>query len=266
MDDFDLDLQDVNARLVPGAHARELPKGWKPWKQPRPSLAIDDFLTKFATRQRAPMLRPPDDLVRHDMLGCPYAIARRGIALAALHAEIQANSNEHRTLANSALQAFSATAGAAREQLVELAGHLHKILAAQEHAFDPDIAELPLLSEHDRLLSAISALARLQQPTTQLYRQRSQRRGNVWRIEFVKSLFACWWRLTGSDPSREGPFCEFLDAALLSLTADPLPLGNWESAIKTAKSQAQRERGLEAPWRVNFAKTDDVAAALGGAP
>jgi hypothetical protein len=250
-DPFELSFDDINARLSPGRAAKRLPENWVARRQPRPSLPIDSFIRGLVERKRAPTIRCPEELRdQHPLGGCPYAVARTGVAHAVFHAHYRTFVDEHRVAANSALRQFSANAAKVREMLSEMVGQISTILRAQERAFEAELAELPLLRESDRLLRAMLAVRALEKPFADLYQRRSQNEGNVWRIHFVSSLFGTWWQLTGCDPSTTGPFVEFLDDAWNSISDNTLPEISWDRAIRTAKDRLRTEFGDETPWRI----------------
>lgn len=241
-DPLDFDVEKLRKRLVQ--------RNPKPWKQPSSPLPVDRFVTELRKRTRAPKLRSPEDLSKLSELACPYAIARDGILWAATHATIRLHQNGLRPSVTAAMEQFSKDVGDGIAVIQKLYGALSTIYQAQEHAFDPAVDELSEtpLRDADYLLATHSMLQRLEEPLHRLYVQRSQRVGNIWRIEFAKSLFRVWWLLTGEDPTPQGQFVEFVDDAYQSL-ADSLPEMSWESAINTALKHAKLEHGDDArPW------------------
>jgi hypothetical protein len=112
--------------------------------------------------------------------------------------------------------------------------------ASQDFEVDlPDLAKLAkALSDTSELLERM--LPRIDQSHAVV----SQNAGHPWRIAFVTSLFAAWWRLTGRDPQKSGPFADFVEAAWQSLSVKTMPAVEWESAIVTAKRRA------DYGWRV----------------
>lgn len=237
-DPLDFDIEKLRARFEQ--------RNSKPWKQPSSPLPIDLSVSKLQKRNRYPKLRSPEDLS-----ACPYAIARDGVQWAATYATIRLNQNELRTDATAAMQVFSKEVGEGIAVIRKLHGALATIYGAQEDAFDPDVDALSKsqLRDTDYLLAAYSLLQRLEKPIRGLSIQRSQRVGNIWRIEFATALFRTWWLLTGRDPSPQGEFLEFVEGAYQSL-GEELPEMHWESAIKTAMQNVEREHGANVqPWR-----------------
>lgn len=246
-DPSDLDLRKVRARLKQ--------RNPKPWKQPSSPLPVDRFVSELRKRPRSPKLRSPADLAALDDCACPYAIARDGVWWATVHASFRSNRNELRADVTAAMKEFSKDVGEGLTVIQKLYDRLSTIYRAQERAFDPAVDALSKspLRDTDYLLLTHSTLQRLERPIRDLYVQRSQGVGNVWRIEFAASLFRPWWVLTGKDPSPKGQFVEFVDDAYQSL-GDNLPETHWESAVVTAKQNVKREHGADAqPWHVDRA-------------
>jgi hypothetical protein len=225
------ELQQINSRLAPGSQAKTLPADWTPGKQPVPALPIDEFITNFAERTRKPRLRLPEDLKRHRLGECPYAMARAGLAFAVREATVSRELEELRSISTGKLKELRKLSPL-RSQLLAAAGIIAAISSCQEQ-FEELGINRDLNRLRDRLLAAAFEIERSAPAIRGAFLERSQNRGHLWRIWFVSSLFGTWWRLTGSDPSINDPFLKFLNAAWESLwpDADPPP---WESAIRSA--------------------------------
>lgn len=244
-DPLDLDVEKLRARFEQ--------RNPKPWKQPSSPLPVDRFVSEMRKQSRSPKIRSPAELAEVDELACPYAIARDGVRWAATYATIKLHQDEVRASATAAMVKFSENVGEGIAVLQNLYGTLSTIVEAQEHAYDPAVDALSSLRGANYLLAAHSTLQRLQRPIQELYVQRLQTAGNIWRIEFTTSLFRVWWVLTGSDPTPSGRFIEFVEAAYQSL-GDNVPELKWESAIKTAKKNVKREYGADVqPWHLEHA-------------
>jgi hypothetical protein len=263
-DPFDLDIDDVYARLSFAWPDQKLPADWKPWNQPRGSLPIDKFISELIDRCRAPKLRPAKELLRHHHLGlCPYAVARAETARAALNALLCVDTDKHRANATTEIMQAAKELPVLRSQIAAMVNRFMLIIEAQEYAFEPALEDVPLVQQAENLSVLFSELQGLEGPLTRLYVRRSQNSGNLWRMGFVGSLFSAWWKLTGRDPSTTKPFTQFLDAAWQTITEGKLPDLAWESAIETARSRARREHGSEAPWRLGECLLDPALTARG---
>jgi hypothetical protein len=80
-----------------------------------------------------------------------------------------------------------------------------------------------------------------------LHKKLSRYRGDVWRLSFVRALFAEWWLLTGKDPkSSPRPCQDFICAAWCSLSPAAAPTdADWGSAIKVALARCE-----PGEWRI----------------
>jgi hypothetical protein len=172
-------------------------------------------------------------------------VARLAVLRAASHARIQQSyEDELRPAVASAVKHFkdegrwlrSVIYGAERKAQVLVDGL--------------DLLELSL-PRGKALLGALSRSRELLESSTgdiaALHKQLSRYRGGVWRLSFVRALFAEWWLLTGMDPkSSPGPCQDFICAAWCSLSPAAAPTdADWGSAIKVALARCQ-----PGEWRV----------------
>jgi hypothetical protein len=220
-----------------------LPAGWDAGRIPRPALPIDACVSELIRKRR---IRAPANLKAiHPLGACPYAMARSAVLRAASHARIQQSIEDE----------VRPKVGAAAKYFKDEGRWLRSVIYGAERraqiivdGLDPLELSLPLgkpllgaLSQSRELLENISG------DITALHKQLSRYRGGVWRLGFVRALFAEWWLLTGKDPkSSPGPCQEFICAAWCSLSLEAAPTdADWGSAIKVALARCQ-----PGEWRV----------------
>jgi hypothetical protein len=242
------ELQKIILRLELDGRDEMLPAYWKPWTQPVPALPIDEFVTTLAGRNRKPRLLTPDDLRRHRLGACPYAMARSGVAAAIEFATVKDDLEDLKAYTTFKLGGLKTELPALESKLRSAISHISSIGKSQEFFHEFDNGALNILA--DRLILALVSIRETLPWIESHHLERSQHRGNLWRQAFVGSLFNTWWTLTNSDPSpSSGPFLEFIEKSWLSLSPEDLPeVSSWESPIRTClRSDPERSWRREAP-------------------
>jgi hypothetical protein len=227
--------RDLAKRLQVTGEA--LPTGWVAGRVPRPALPIDDCVSELIRKRR---IRAAADLKALHPLGtCPYAIARLAVLRAASHARIQ------QSIEDEVRPAVAAAVNYLKDEARQLARRIHGAERKAQVLVDGlDLLELSL-PRGKALLGALSRSRELLENSTRnfvaLHKQVSRYRGDVWRLSFVRALFAEWWLLTGKDPkSSPGPCQDFICAAWCSLSPAAAPTdADWGSAIKVALARCQ---------------------------
>ncbi len=172
-------------------------------------------------------------------------MARSAVLRAASHARIQQSYEDEVRPAVAAATKYFKDEGRWLRNVVYGAERKAKVLVD-----GLDLLELDL-PRRKALLGALSRSRELLENSTRdiaaLHKQLSRYRGGVWRLSFVRALFAEWWLLTGKDPkSSPGPCQEFICAAWCSLSPAAAPTdADWGSAIKVALARCQ-----SGEWRV----------------
>lgn len=236
------EFKQVNSRLAPGYLASTLPAEWVTWKLPRSALPIDNFIKNFLIRERKPKLRSAHDLCSFHLGGCPYAMARAGVAFALFSATYRNDLEELRKTTTYNLKTLKDEFASLKPALLSAVKTVSDIFGAQMRFQELELDLRPL---QDRMLATVFEIDRIAPAITNSFMERSQYRGDLWKINFVRSMFGTWWRLTGCDPaySPSSPFLDFVKAAWQSLAPDDLPDLKWESAIETAR------RDRDKSWR-----------------
>jgi hypothetical protein len=214
-----------------------LPAGWVAGRLPRPALPIDECVSSLVLKRR---IRSPADLrARHPLGVCHFALARSAVLRAAAHARIQQSVEDEVRPEVAAAAKYFKDEGRWLRAVVFGAERKAQILVDGLDALELD------LPHREDLLEALSRSRELLENSTRnfdaLHKQVSRYRGDVWRLSFVRALFAGWWLLTGKDPkSSPGPCQEFICSAWCSLSPAAAPTdADWGSAIKVALARCE---------------------------
>lgn len=225
------------ARRLKVSSATVLPANWAPRRLPRPTLPIDQNVETLLKKRR---IRDVSELQTLCRLGaCPYAIARYGVVRAATFAaREQEKQDRSKPIAIDALKYL-------KDEGPKLRAALHYAWVRAERLIDLS-DELDLSDVDAAMLSEGTSALRdflndAQAGIASAHRELSKYGGNVWRLSFVRALFAEWWLLTGKDPkSSPGPCQDFICAAWCSLSPAAAPTdADWGSAIKVALARCQ---------------------------
>jgi hypothetical protein len=227
------------------------PPGWIPWKQPKNSLPVDEFVTELITgkvrgRNKIIRLRDAQTFRGH----CPYEIARRNTVYALSHACSEQRKAE--AIAKTIRSPLAKAAANVRKldkftdviaehaSNLEFVRNLASLRVAHNQMLEPDFSGLEtskraseLFAELVELLPSSCTEVTAHHLALSQYVKNEGDAKNVWRVEFVSALGDTWMWLVGERPTAQGAFVGFVQAIWRSLE-DPIKDWEWERPIKTA--------------------------------
>jgi hypothetical protein len=190
----------------------------------RLTLPLDGFIRNLSKRTKKPILR--------NLAGNQFTFARLAVNDALAEGCLSAQGRIFSEMTTVHLAPLTKILKRVTPQLEEAVRRIAQIREVQIVYPDLDAAPFEDLARALLTIKDVTPLLR------QLYEQRRQNAGDVWRINFVGGLFGPWRELTGGNPQPSGPFLEFVEAAWHSFSPDQ-PDVPFERPIRTAKSRCQ---------------------------
>jgi hypothetical protein len=194
------------------------------------NLPLDDFIEKLGKRTRRPFLR--------NFAGHQFKFVRLALLSAVAGANLNISARPLSELTTEDLRSLSKLLSRLEKNVVPelndaigLIGRMHDLQQIYQ-----DLNFKPFRDLDDALIRLVLAIKEMAPTSRQIYAERRQTVGDIWRIAFAGGLFPAWRELTGGNPQPDGLFLEFVEAAWNTLSPDQ-PDVNFVSAIRTAKAK-----------------------------